>query len=146
MKTTLLLFFFAFTTGMCCAQNGFEAPQNTPPVPDTLANGELVYLQVEIPAEYPGGKAALKKFLSENLQYPPITHDEEINGKCYLRFLVHVSGEISDITVVKGVEKCPECDAEAVRVVKKMPKWIPGKVNEKAVNTYFIFPLAFKLT
>lgn len=104
-----------------------------------------IYDFVEMPAEYPGGTAAMKEFLKANLIFPTVAQEMGIQGKCYLRFIVNQDGSISDVKVLRGVTDCPECDAEAIRVVKKMPAWKPGKLNGKDVKSVFTLPIVFKL-
>lgn len=98
---------------------------------------------VDEPAEFPGGKPGLKKFLEDNLRYPELEASEGIGGKVYLRFVVSSDGEISRVNVIRKIEDCPNCDKEAIRVVKKMPKWKPGKKNGKEVDSYFNLPITF---
>lgn len=98
---------------------------------------------VDEPAEFPGGKAELKKFLENNLRYPEWEAQQGIGGKCYLRFVVSSTGDISRVSVIRKVAECPDCDKEAVRVVNKMPNWKPGKKNGKAVDCYFNLPINF---
>lgn len=100
---------------------------------------------VEEDAEFPGGYKEMMKFFNQNMKYPEIAVQAGIEGKASLRFVVDKEGSISDIRVVKGVPNCPECDKEAVRVVRAMPKWKPGKVGGKAVKSYFNMPVTFKL-
>lgn len=99
---------------------------------------------VDEPAEFPGGRAELKKFLENNLRYPEWEAQQGIGGKCYLRFVVSSTGEISRVSVIRKVAECPDCDKEAVRVVKKMPNWKPGKKNGEAVDCYFNLPINFQ--
>jgi protein TonB len=100
---------------------------------------------VEEEAQFPGGRSAMMKFMSENLRYPQVAVEQDIQGKSYLQFIVLETGELTDIKVKRGIPGCPECDAEAVRMVKLMPKWIPGKNNGKAVKSYYVLPVTFKL-
>jgi TonB family protein len=102
------------------------------------------FVSVDIPAEFPGGRAAMLAYLSENMIMPDKVKAQGITGKCYLKFIVLESGEISDVKVVRGVPDCPECDAEAIRVVDNMPNWIPSKSNDKVVKSYFNLPIVFK--
>ena len=106
---------------------------------------EVIYDFVDEPADFPGGRAALLKYLSENIRYPQVAQEMGIQGKCYIQFVVSENGFISNVKVKKGVTDCKECDDEAVRVVKSMPKWSPGKNNGKAVNSIFSLPVTFKL-
>lgn len=126
--------------------DGFaDPPPNNPPPIDVKPVNDEPATVVDEPADFPGGKAGLKKFLEDNLSYPQVAVEEEIQGKVYLRFVVDKHGEISRVTVVRGIADCPDCDKEAVRVVKKMPKWSPGKNGGKAVDSYFNLPITFKL-
>lgn len=105
----------------------------------------IIYDVVDEPADFPGGMAAARAYLANNIKYPQTAVDMGIEGKCYLKFIVSESGNISNVKVVRGVQDCPECDAEATRVIKSMPDWKPGKVNGKAVNSTFTLPVQFKL-
>lgn len=100
---------------------------------------------VEEVAEYPGGRAEMLKFLAENIKYPQIAIENELSGKCHLKFVVSPDGSISQVTILRGVPDCPECDKEAVRVVRSMPRWKPGKNGGKAVYSYFTLPVNFTL-
>lgn len=100
---------------------------------------------VDEPARFPGGMEKLPPYLRDNLHYPEIAIQLGLEGKCYLKFVVSKVGDISDVTVVRGVEDCPECDKEAVRVVRSMPLWTPGKINGRPVKSEFNLPITFKL-
>lgn len=95
--------------------------------------------------EFPGGIPALMKYLSDNINYPQSAMENGIQGKVVLRFVVSASGEVSRVIVMKELSGCKECGLEAVRVVKKMPKWKPGKANGKVVDCYFNLPVSFSL-
>lgn len=96
-------------------------------------------------AQFPGGTAEMMKYLGKNIKYPEIAIQANIQGKVTLRFVVGKNGEIENVNVVKGVPGCPECDKEAIRVVKSMPKWKPAKNDGKVVKSYFSLPVTFKL-
>ncbi len=104
-----------------------------------------LYTVVDVPADFPGGMSAFKEYLSKNMVYPKKALDEKIEGKCYVQFVVAEKGYISNVRVIRGVVSCPECDAEAVRIIKSMPNWTPGKVNGNNVNSTFNLPVQFKL-
>lgn len=104
-----------------------------------------VYTFVDEPAEFPGGTAELRKYLAEHIKYPQTAVEMGLEGKCYLTFVVSENGYISNVKVKKGVTDCKECDDEAIRVVKTMPRWKPGKLNGTAVNSVFSLPVTFKL-
>lgn len=89
--------------------------------------------------QYPGGAAAMAQFLADNLQYPKDA--EEVQGKVYVRFVVSKTGEVKDVSVLRSL--APAYDAEAMRVVKLMPKWTPGMQNGKAVDVWYTIPIVF---
>lgn len=97
-----------------------------------------------IMAEFPGGKVEMKKFLAEQIKYPREAVELGIQGVCYLQFRVSEIGDISGISVVKGVPYCPECDTEAIRVLKLMPRWKPSYKNGIPYISYFSLPITFK--
>lgn len=97
-------------------------------------------------AEFPGGKQEMMKFIAENTIYPIIAIELGLQGKCYLQFRVSEIGDISGITVVKGVPDCPECDREAKRVIQIMPRWKPSLKNGIPYTSYFSLPITFKFT
>lgn len=96
---------------------------------------------VEQMPEFPGGIEAMTKFISEHLKYPSTAAEMGISGKVILQFLVKKNGKITDIKVVRGIGG--GCDEEAVRVVKLMPEWIPGKQNGNPTSVYFTLPINF---
>jgi protein TonB len=110
---------------------GEEEPANT------------IFTVVEQMPEFPGGQGELFKYLSRNLRYPESASSRGIEGVVYLSFVVGPDGAISDITVQKGIDR--DCDAEAIRVVKKMPPWKPGKQSGRAVSVRYSLPIRFKL-
>jgi protein TonB len=83
------------------------------------------------------------EFLGRNLQYPSLPLELGIQGKSYFQFVVDKKGEISRIKVIRPFDECPECDAEAKRVISKMPIWKPAKKNGKNVDSYFQMPINF---
>lgn len=99
---------------------------------------------VEIMPEFPGGEEALARFLKNNLHYPGMAIDNGIQGIVFVKFVVRDTGEISDVELA-GAKKGAGLDEEAMRVVKKMPKWKPGKQNGQMVSVYFNLPINFRL-
>jgi protein TonB len=87
----------------------------------------------------------MREFLKANFKYPERAEELGLQGKCYLKLTIWKTGEIKEVKVKKGVVDCPECDQEAIRLVRLMPKWLPGKVNGAAVNSYFMLPVSFKV-
>jgi len=102
-----------------------------------------IFTIVEQPAEFPGGDGELMKFLQKNIQYPQMERDNDISGKVLLRFVVMEDGSVADVTVLRGTS--PGLDKEAVRVVKTLPKFKPGRQQGKAVRVYFNLPVIFRL-
>jgi protein TonB len=102
-----------------------------------------VFNFVEQSPSFPGGDEALRAFLAKNIKYPPIARENGIEGRVIITFVVDKNGNIKDIAVRKGIGG--GCDEEAVRVVKSMPDWKPGKQNGKAVNVMYNLPVNFKL-
>lgn len=96
-----------------------------------------------VDAQFPGGDEAMYKFLQHNLRYPERALEEGIGGKCYLRFYVDYDGTISNISLPKRLEECPDCEYEAILVIKKMPKWTPGVCNGKNIGMFYNLPIRF---
>lgn len=118
----------------------------TTPTPKAVEKVEeeiLTFVAEE--ASFPGGTAEMMKFLNKNIKYPEIAIQANIQGRVTLRFVVGKDGSIENVSVVKGVPGCPECDKEAIRVVRSMPKWKPAKNDGKVVKSYFNLPVTFKL-
>jgi protein TonB len=104
---------------------------------------EEIFQHAEQMPRFPSGEAELLKWLSDNIVYPTIASEQGIQGRVNLRFVVRPDGSIDDVQVIKSLE--PSCDREAIRAVKKMPKWIPGRQNGNPVSVYFHLPVQFKL-
>ena len=92
---------------------------------------------------FPGGEEELIKFLQNNVHYPQIAAENGIEGRVIVGFVISKAGAISDITILRSLD--PSCDKEAMRIVKIMPRWIPGKQNGVNVNVRFTLPVTFKL-
>ncbi len=104
---------------------------------------EEIWVSVEEDPEFPGGLEALAKFLAENIQYPQLAKENNITGKVYLTFVVEKNGTVGNVKILRDIGG--GCGAEAVRVVKSMPKWKPGKQQGQAVRTQFNLPIGFYL-
>ncbi|MDO4706913.1 MAG: TonB family protein [Porphyromonadaceae bacterium] len=104
---------------------------------------EEIFTVVEEPTEFPGGMAALMKYLSSNIRYPEIAAENGIQGRVIVSFVVERNGKPSQVTVARGVD--PALDKEAVRVVENMPAWKPGKQRGKPVRQRFNLPVVFRL-
>ena len=102
-----------------------------------------VFTAVEQMPQFPGGEAELMKYISKNLKYPPVAMENNIQGRVTIQFVVTKTGKIGEVKVARG--KDPDLDKEAVRVVKSLPDFIPGKMNGQAVNVWYTLPITFKL-
>jgi protein TonB len=122
----------------------FDAPKEEQKV-TVVEHVEEVEAFVDEEAEFPGGMAACYAFIGKNINYPQSAIEDQIQGKCYVNFVIDRGGNISDVRVAKGVPGCPECDKEAIRVVRMMPKWKPGKKNGTDVKSRFMVPVNYKL-
>ena len=98
---------------------------------------------VEQMPTFPGGDAALMKYLSDHIKYPVVAEENGIQGRVICTFVVERDGSITDVKVMKSVD--PSLDKEAIRVLKSMPHWIPGKQNGSAVRVKFTVPVTFRL-
>jgi protein TonB len=102
-----------------------------------------VFEVVEQMPQFPGGDAALMQYLSSHIKYPVVAEENGIQGRVVCTFVVERNGSITDVRVVKSVD--PSLDKEAVRVIKSMPNWIPGKQNGSAVRVKYTVPVTFRL-
>ena len=123
---------------VCIDGNGAEGE----PI-DILQDQDGVYLAVPEMPEYPGGAAALLSSFRETLVYPEDAKTEGIQGRVLVQFIVEEDGSITNPVIIKSVY--PSLDAEALRFVAKMPKWKPGKIDDKPCRTKYIVPLNFRL-
>lgn len=104
---------------------------------------EEVFLVVEEDPEFPGGLDALSKFIADNIKYPQLAKENNITGKVFVSFVVEKDGRVGQVKILRDIGG--GCGNEAVRVVKMMPKWKPGKQRGKAVRTQFNLPVNFDL-
>ncbi len=102
-----------------------------------------IILLPEIMPEFPGGEQALLNYLANNVKYPVIAQENGIQGRVYVSFVVDESGNIFDVNIVRGVDS--SIDNEALRVVRGMPKWKPGRQGGKAVKVRYFVPVKFEL-
>jgi len=104
---------------------------------------EHIFVIVEEMPKFPGGDIELMKWISKSVRYPVVAQENGIAGRVHMNFVINESGGIENIVVVRGVD--PSLDKEAIRVIKKMPKWQPGKQRGKAVKVSFYLPINFQL-
>jgi len=136
------LLLIAFTFFACCAMAQAPEPMVLPEKAHPKPNQP--YTMVEEMPEFPGGQAALTKYLQNTIVYPKLAIDSAYEGRVYVKFVIDTGGKVTDVTVVRSSKyKC--LDIEALRVVKMMPKWKPGKSNGKKVPVYYNLPVTFRL-
>jgi len=104
---------------------------------------QTVFVVVEKMPEFPGGMGACLKYLGQNIKYPTIAQENGIQGRVVVQFIVNKDGSIVNPVVVRSVD--PYLDKEALRVIKSMPKWTPGKQRGKAVRVKYTVPVTFRL-
>lgn len=148
MKILISCIIIVLFSGVVTAQT--EVLKDTVPSPSEIAPTKemlenATYDLVDEVASFPGGTKEMMKFLWTNIHYPKYESEIAISGKVIIKFTVMKDGSITDVKVIKGFVDCPECDAEAVRVVKMMPRWIPAKKNGEDVNSYYILPITFSI-
>ncbi len=106
-------------------------------------SNQNIYNAVEQMPEFPGGMPAMMEFLQTNIKYPKDAIKQNVGGRVMVMFVVETDGSLSNVRVARKV--FPSLDAEAVRVVKAMPKWKPGKEKGRAVRVNFTMPIVFSL-
>ncbi len=125
------------------AEEEINAEVYEPPVVEEEEVQEAeIFLVVEEMPEFPGGMAKLAQYLSTNIKYPPMAREAGIQGKVFVGFVVEPDGTVSNVNILRGV---PGLDEEAIRVVKAMPKWKPGKQRGQAVRVRYQVPINFQL-
>lgn len=104
---------------------------------------EKIFAAVEQMPQFPGGEAELMKYVTNHIKYPTMAAENNIQGRVVVKFVVKKDGSVGEVQVLRG--KDPDLDKEAVRVVRTLPKFIPGKMNGQAVSVWFTLPINFKL-
>ena len=114
-----------------------------PEPPKHVVEETKIFTVVEQMPMFPGGDGALMGYLRDNIHYPTVAAENGVQGRVVVGFVVERDGSITDVKVVRGVD--PSLDKEASRVVRAMPRWIPGKQNGSAVRVKYNVPVAFRL-
>ena len=104
---------------------------------------EEIFTAVEQMPQFPGGEAELMKYVANHIKYPTMAAENNIQGRVVVKFVVKKDGSVGEVQVLRG--KDPDLDKEAVRVVRTLPNFIPGKMNGQAVSVWFTLPINFKL-
>lgn len=115
----------------------------TPPAEEETSPADEVYTVVEQPPRFPNGEAALLQYISSHLKYPQSAMEQEIQGVVTLRFVVQSDGSVGEVHIVQGIDAA--CDAEAVRVIKSLPRFIPGRQYGRPVPVWFTLPIRFQI-
>ena len=118
--------------------------EETPNFPFPPRNMEPVVQAPDEEASFPGGQQELMNWLSQNMQYPAEAMQKGIQGRVMVGFVINKDGTVDEVKVVRSVD--PALDAEAVRVIKAMPKWTPGKKDGKVVRVGYTLPITFKMS
>ena len=111
--------------------------------PVVEAKTEEIFKSVEQMPQFPGGEAALMKFLASHINYPPMAAENNVQGKVIVQFVVDKTGKVGEVKVVRNVDK--DLDNEAIRVCKALPKFTPGRQNGRPVSVWYTLPIQFKL-
>ena len=104
---------------------------------------EEIFTAVEQMPQFPGGEAELLKYIATHIKYPTMAAENNIQGRVVVKFVVKKDGNVGEVVVLRG--KDPDLDKEAVRVVKTLPRFIPGKINGQSVSVWYTLPINFKL-
>ena len=141
MKKICLLFVAMFCTLVMFAQSdGVNTTSN-----DTVVGDDVdIFVEYETWPEFPGGQQELLKYIQENLIYPKQALKKQIQGRSICQFIVEKDGSISHIQVVRSSGN-KSLDRAAIRVIKTMPKWTPGRLQGKIVRTHYVIPVNFRI-
>lgn len=124
-----------------------SSPFANPPAPPSpsIQSKQDIATFVDEEAQFPGGQSELMRYLSQKIKYPERALKEKIQGKIAVQFVVEKTGELTNIQIIKRMPECPECEQEAIRILKQMPKWIPAKLEGQSVRSKYTLPVSFKL-
>ena len=122
---------------------GVPIAQHYRKINDTNDDENVIYRSVEQMPQFPGGEAALMKYIESHIQYPAEALKNRIKGHVVVQFVVDKKGKIGEVKVLRSVDK--DLDKEAIRVVKSLPKFTPGRQNGKAVSVWYTLPVTFTL-
>ena len=162
IRFNTLVLFLAISLIACSSKKEYNVKQDTLPVPTQsqlnlkesdyeqhdvnpgpIDPATYIYDVVETMPQFPGGQEKMLEFIAKNLKYPAIANESCVQGRTIVRFIVTKKGKLQNFVVVRSLD--PAFDKEAIRVLKLMPRWIPGKQNGVDVNVYFTLPVSFKL-
>jgi TonB family protein len=154
MKPILFLIFILLRCSIIFSQtkNG-NMPDLPPPMAEQNESDTVnafdpnnkIHEYVEEQAIFPGGSSALSKFIQSHFVYPERAEVEGVQGTCIIEFIVNKDGRVHDVKVIRGIANGSDCDMEALKIVRKMPNWIPAKKNTVSVSSYYRLPIKFVL-
>lgn len=156
MKTSLIILTLAAMAGIQTASAQNAQGSDTVVVLDVtpaanirqpihkIDSDDEVFYTPEVAPSFPGGTEGLMDFIADNLHYPKSAMDAGIQGRVFVQFVVTKTGAIGEVKVARHVD--PDLDAEAVRVIKLLPRFTPGKMNGHPVNVWFTLPINFRLS
>jgi TonB family protein len=127
----------------CGKSKSTEQLLSAPPKPPTMTGDDTIWFKVDEMPEFPGGDSALLKHIGENTDYPEIAKRNNVQGKVILRFCVTSTGNVEEVSILKGVD--PALDAESIRVISTLPAFKPGKQGGKPVAVWYVVPISFAL-
>jgi TonB family C-terminal domain len=114
--------------------------------PEVINYDDIIFVAVEENPIFPGdgdSNSNFMKWIAENIKYPPVAAENGIQGRVHCQFIVNADGSVSDVTILRSID--PSLDREAVRVLRSMPRWKPGKQQHKAVRVKLSVPVNFRL-
>ncbi len=141
MRYILLLIAIVATMRVCGKEklSRIELAESVTEIDDE----DTLFIEYEQMPQFLGGEVALMKFIADNLQYPEAAKAKKIQGFVVVKFVVTKTGEIGEVKIVRS--KYLDLDKEAVRIVKSLPNFIPGKINGEVVDMWYTLPIKFKL-
>lgn len=141
MRYILLLIAIVATMRVCGKEklSRIELAESVTEIDDE----DTLFIEYEQMPQFLGGEVALMKFIADNLQYPEAAKAKKIQGFVVVKFVVTKTGEIGEVKIVRS--KDLDLDKEAMRIVKSLPNFIPGKLNGEVVDMWYTLPITFKL-
>ena len=141
LKHLLIVAMLSSMTATLSAQNN-KSEQERLPVKEEERSPQVCTIPEQLPF-FPGGEAALLAYVASQTKYPEQAIRDSVQGVVLLRFVVLENGRIGKVQIIRSLE--PHCDAEAKRVVRSLPRFIPGKVGGKAVRVWYTLPIRFMI-
>lgn len=145
-KPLVLKLYTQNAKGLLSAQTSIvsnvDPPQEVPLPVDAPYDSSAHPEKVDIPAEFPGGINKAREFIANNIRYPEEAVENEVNGTVQVKFTIEIDGSLTNIVIIKKLGY--GCDEEVIRVLKRMPKWMPAKLKGKYVRSYYTMPVSFK--